>query len=96
MSLAGKVALVCNSSSSLGYAIARKLGSAGAQIYLSDPDETGLNFALDGLKGVEIKASGCVVDLSYTEQRNKLFEKVFYNFKIYIIFLNIFFLLKDK
>lgn len=78
MSLVGKNALICNSSSSLGYAIARKLGLAGAQIFLTDPDETGLNYAIDGLKGIEVNASGFAVDLSSKLDRTNLFKKVFF------------------
>jgi NAD(P)-dependent dehydrogenase (short-subunit alcohol dehydrogenase family) len=41
-SLAGRVALVTNASTALGYSIARRLGQAGAKIFLSDPDKTRL------------------------------------------------------
>lgn len=74
--LAGKTALVCNASSSLGYALARRLGVAGAHVFLSDTDETGLKYSADGLRGAEVKASSCVADLSKVEDRRKLIDKI--------------------
>ncbi|KAH7728448.1 metallopeptidase family M24 containing protein [Aphelenchoides avenae] len=75
-SLAARIALVTNVSTSLGYSIARRLGQAGAQLIVGDMNETKLKNAVEGLNAVGIKARGAVCDVRSKEQREELFKQI--------------------
>uniref|UniRef100_A0A915DV48 Aminopeptidase P N-terminal domain-containing protein n=1 Tax=Ditylenchus dipsaci TaxID=166011 RepID=A0A915DV48_9BILA len=76
MALSGRVALVTNATTSLGYSIARQLGLAGAKIFLNDTDKARLQHALDGMKGVNIVSAGTAFDLAKEDERNKMFSSI--------------------
>lgn len=76
--LYGKAALVTNGCDALGLAICRRLGMAGAKVFLTDPVQDRLQKTVHELNEVGIIATGAVVDLFQADHRQKLFEEVSY------------------
>lgn len=62
--LAGKRALITGSSQGIGFALARGLGAAGAEIILNGRDETKLASAAKSLEGEGIKVSTLAFDVT--------------------------------
>lgn len=62
--LAGRVAIVTGGAGGIGQAIARALGSAGAQLLLVGRTQTKLDQAVTGLARHGIDARACAVDLT--------------------------------
>ncbi|KAI1731727.1 enoyl-(Acyl carrier protein) reductase domain-containing protein [Ditylenchus destructor] len=60
----------------LSYTIARRLGLAGAKVFLNDTDEKRLGFVLDAMKGADIDAIGTTFDITNDNNRKSLFEQI--------------------
>ena len=63
-SLAGRIALVTGSSAGIGYALARGLAAAGAEIVLNARNEEKLRAAADALRGEGARAHAVAFDVS--------------------------------
>ncbi|KAK0426209.1 hypothetical protein QR680_009586 [Steinernema hermaphroditum] len=74
--VAGRVALVTNVSAQLGYAVARRLGMAGAQVIVSDENAKKTSDAVEGLRGIGVKVLGGVADISSADHRRALLELI--------------------
>lgn len=73
--LSGKTALVTNVCSSLGFAIANRLGCSGAQLFVCDSKDA-LQASVTELNDRGISATGIVVDVQKAEQRKLLLDEV--------------------
>jgi len=62
--MTNKVALVTGSASGLGLAVAKKLAQAGANLFLVDIDEAGLEKAVASIQELGVKATAYPADLS--------------------------------
>jgi NAD(P)-dependent dehydrogenase (short-subunit alcohol dehydrogenase family) len=79
MSLAGKIVLLTNASTSFAYSVARHLISCGAKILLTDDDQKRLDYIISGLKQEGLKNEnliGIAANLSVADGRKELFDKV--------------------
>uniref|UniRef100_A0A7E4WBK3 NAD(P)-binding protein n=1 Tax=Panagrellus redivivus TaxID=6233 RepID=A0A7E4WBK3_PANRE len=74
--LTNKTALVTNVSTKLGYAIAQRLGFAGANVFISDAHDQKLRKSVHGLKELGLNVAGAVVDVTDPKHREQLFEEV--------------------
>jgi 3-oxoacyl-[acyl-carrier protein] reductase len=73
----GRLALVCGSSSGLGFAIAKRFAREGCGVVLNGRDESGLNRAVAELKSMsgDPHAVGLAADVSKPDQATALVER---------------------
>lgn len=74
--LYGKAALITNATDAVGLAISRRLGLAGAKVFLTDSNKEQLEKVVSELSDVGVVASGAVVDLAQASQHQPLFTEV--------------------
>jgi gluconate 5-dehydrogenase len=67
-SLAGRRALITGSTQGIGFALARGLAEAGAQVILNGRDPAKLEKAVDELTMAELKVEGAAFDVTNAEQ----------------------------
>ncbi|CAD5206492.1 unnamed protein product [Bursaphelenchus okinawaensis] len=79
--LYGKTVLVTNAADAIGQAISRRLGLAGAKLFLTDSDQSKLEKTVGELGDKGIVANGAVFDPTIQDHRQKMFEEVTKKYK---------------
>uniref|UniRef100_A0A2A4JK89 Short-chain dehydrogenase n=1 Tax=Heliothis virescens TaxID=7102 RepID=A0A2A4JK89_HELVI len=70
----GKVAIVTASTEGIGYAIAKRLGSEGANVVISSRKAKNVEKAVNSLRSEGITVEGVVCHVANAEQRKNLFD----------------------
>ncbi|CEF67660.1 Glucose/ribitol dehydrogenase family and NAD(P)-binding domain-containing protein [Strongyloides ratti] len=74
--LAGQCAVVTNIATPLGYALARRIGMAGAKIFVTGTCNGKTTRAIETLSGIGVDVTGNVIDITKEDERKKLIEVV--------------------
>uniref|UniRef100_A0A0N4ZM96 NAD(P)-binding protein n=1 Tax=Parastrongyloides trichosuri TaxID=131310 RepID=A0A0N4ZM96_PARTI len=75
-SLAGQCAVITNVATPLGYALARRIGMAGAKIFVTGTCNGKTTRAIETLNSIGVDATGSVMDITKEEERKRLIELV--------------------